>query len=176
MLVSTVVTVLALIAPSAAAKPKLLLRPMQTFASAPRTCAVLQAAYTAAIGQDATAYPKEVGPSRHILDDLRTFTPDYRGRLPLSAKEFEELATRQSIYHVENFKPICDWQGKGVAMKNDEGHQTFVTFTSPIFSRDGHVALTEVSFQYGAFGYGLICVARSRHEAWSARCLQSWIT
>jgi hypothetical protein len=61
-------------------------------------------------------------------------------------------------------------------MKNGEGHQTFVTFTSPIFSGDGHVALTEVSFQNGIFGYGLICVVRSRHGVWSSHCLQSWIT
>jgi hypothetical protein len=52
----------------------------------------------------------------------------------------------------------------------------FTSFTSPIFSTDGRLALVEVSFQdNGRFGYGSLCIVRSTGNRWLARCLPSWI-
>jgi hypothetical protein len=56
-------------------------------------------------------------------------------------------------------------------------HPTFVTLTSPIFSSNQRLAITEVSFREEAgFGYGLICVVRLAHSGWEARCQNNWIT
>lgn len=140
-------------------------------------CAVLQTAYTAAIKRDTPAYPTDVRPSTRRLDDLEKFVPNYRVRMAMSEKEFDELAGRESIYSVDQFKPTCDWKGQARPTNDDEGHHTFVTFTNPIYSKNARLALVEVSFrEEGIFAYGLICTVRSTRGIWSAQCLQSWIT
>jgi hypothetical protein len=96
--------------------------------------------------------------------------------MAMSAAEFDELVTQEGLYNFDNFRPACDWKGKKGPMTDDERHHTFVTFTSPIFSRSGSLALVEVSFrEEGIFGYGLLCTARLSHTTWTAHCLQSWI-
>ncbi|WP_159759062.1 hypothetical protein [Sphingomonas sp. 8AM] len=145
------------------------------FASMPRTCAVLQAAYTAAIGHHAPAYPLDVRSSAHSLGSMTDIAPDARKRLAMSADEFTELATRQEIYRSDVFRPICAWKGRAAPPRDDEGHAMFVTFTSPVFSTTGRLALVEVSFrEQGAFSYGLLCTVRSLHVTWKARCGRSW--
>ncbi|MBB5713226.1 hypothetical protein FHS94_000045 [Sphingomonas aerophila] len=171
------ITYLGLLASSSGVPSKAATQPIVTFASAPSTCAVLQAAYTAAIGRTSPAYPQDVRLSPHGLDDLRKFMPDYRARMKLSEGEFEDLARREHLFNLENFRPACRWTGQTGPTIDDEGHKTFVTFTSPIFSKNRRLALVEVSFlEEGRFGYGVLCTVRLSKAAWTARCLQSWIT
>lgn len=147
-----------------------------SFASAPWTCAVLQAAYTAASRQAVLSYPKDVRTAARTLQPLK-FVPEYRSRLALSPQEFDELAGREGRYDFPNFRPACTWEGNPVPPDNGEGRATFVTFTSPIFSNSGRLAIVEVSFrQEGWFGYGLVCVVRQRRGRWAAHCRDSWIT
>ena len=149
---------------------------VQTFASAPRTCAVLQAAYTAAIKYKVLAYPVDVRIDYRALSLDKT-APDYRAKLAASPREFDELITRQNLYSSSNFKPTCKWYGVPGPAKDDEGHATHVTFTSPIFSKNGRLSIVQVSFlEDGMFGYGLICVVRSKRGTWAGQCLESWIT
>ena len=148
---------------------------VRTFASAPRTCAVLQAAYTAAIKHKVLAYPVNVrGDSRPLsLDEI---VPDYRAKLAASPREFNELIARQNLYSSSRFKPTCTWHGVPGPLKDGEGHATYVTFTSPVFSRNGRLSIVEVSFlTEGMFGYGFNCVVRSKRGVSSGQCLESWI-
>jgi hypothetical protein len=149
---------------------------VRTFASAPRTCAVLQAAYTAAIKYKVPAYPVDVRADSRALS-LDKMVPDYRTELTASQHEFEELIARQDLYSSSNFKPTCTWNGVPGPLKDNEGHATYVTFTSPIFSKNGRLSIVQISFrEAGMFGYGLICMVRSKRGVWSAQCLDSWIT
>lgn len=151
-------------------------RILGTFASAPRTCAVLQAAYTAAISRNAPAYPNDVRAADRTLR-LAEIVPEYRAKLGVSASEYEELVEQQATYNTPGFRPNCGWKGIAGPSKDDEGHPTYVTFTSPIFSRNGRIAIVETSFrEAGIFGYGLICTVRSKRGSWAAQCSQSWIT
>jgi hypothetical protein len=147
-----------------------------TFASAPRTCTVLQAAYTAAIKYNAAAYPTDVRAAWHIMDVTR-LTREYRSEIGLTPSEFKAVSGRQNSYHDLGFKPNCPWKGIPGPAKDEEGHSTHVTFSSPVFSDDHHLAVIETSFlEEGTSGYGFICVARLAHGTWSARCASSWIT
>lgn len=97
--------------------------------------------------------------------------------MALSAEEFDEITGQEESYSFENFKPFCKWKGKAGLTTDHEGHLRFVTFTSPIFSRNGNLALVEVSFrEEGIFGYGLMCTARLSHTTWTAHCVESWIS
>ena len=146
------------------------------FASAPQTCAVLQAAYTAAIGHKTPVYPHDVRSDSRVLD-LAKMVPDYRATLAMSARESDRLAEQENRYSFPNFKPSCAWRGSPGPLADAEGHATFVTFTSPIFSVNRRLAIVEVSFrEAGMFGYGMICVVRQQKEAWKGRCQSSWIT
>jgi len=149
---------------------------MTHFASAPQTCAVLQAAYTSASHHKTLIYPRDVRSDTRVLD-LDTFVPEYRARLSLSAQEFDELAGQKNQYGFPGFRPVCNWKGDPGPAKDDEGHATFVTFTSPIFSIHREIAIVEVSFrEKGIFGYGLLCVVRRGCIGWEAQCQNSWIT
>jgi hypothetical protein len=149
---------------------------VRAFASAPRTCAVLQAAYTAAIKYKVPAYPVDVRADSRALSLDKT-VPAYRTKLTASQHEFEELIAQQDLYSSSNFKPTCTWNGVPGPLKDNEGHATYVTFTSPIFSKNGRLSIVQVSFrEAGMFGYGLICMVRSKLGVWSAQCLDSWIT
>jgi hypothetical protein len=55
------ITFLGLLASSPGVPSKPVTQPIVIFASAPSTCAVLQAAYTAAIGRTSPAYPQMYG-------------------------------------------------------------------------------------------------------------------
>lgn len=155
-------------------EPKL--RLTGSFASASQTCKVVQAAYTAAAGHRTLIYPPDIR-SDHRMLDLNGTVPDYRARLALSAGEFEGLAQEQDRYNFPNFRPACEWKGGPGPAVDDEGHATFVTFTSPIFATTRRLAVVEVSFrEKGIFGYGLICIVRRRHGDRKADCIRSWIT
>jgi hypothetical protein len=151
-------------------------RVLGTFASAPRTCAVLQAAYTAAINRKAPAYPNDVRAADRTLR-LGETVPEYRAKMGVTAQEYEELIEQQATYNTPGFRPNCDWKGLAGPSEDDEGHATYVTFTSPIFSENGRIAVVETSFrEAGRYGYGLICTVRSKRGTWVAQCLRSWIT
>lgn len=117
-----------------------------TFASVIRTCDVLQAAYTAATHARSAMYPPEVRANPRILS-AENWTPDYRAALRLSSREFANVAGNAAAYAVPGFKPACAWAGTRGAATDEEGHATYVTFTAPIFSKTGHLALVEVSFR-----------------------------
>ncbi len=176
MLIGLYGTILGFFALSVTASPGQPYRIMGTFASAPRTCAVLQAAYTAAIKRNAPAYPNDVRAADRTLRLAKT-SLEYRAKLGISAREYEDLVEQQATYNTPGFRPNCDWKGLAGPSKDDEGHPTYVTFTSPVFSKNGRIAVVETSFrEAGIFGYGLICTVRSKRGSWAAQCLDSWIT
>lgn len=142
-----------------------------------QTCRVLEVAYTAAIKSSVPAYPRDILPSDRAVD-LRAFHADYRADLPLTSAEFEGLAGRQRLYAAEAYRPVCVPASVPSVRNDSEGHVQYASFTSPIFSSDGSIAVTEVSFREGAggFGYGMFCVARRSGVAWSAICVGSWIS
>lgn len=107
---------------------------VRDFASMPRTCAVLQAAYTAAIGRHAPAFPRDVRPSGHTLGPVTDLVPDARAGLMLSADDVADLATRQEFYRADSFRPVCAWHGRAGPTTDDEEHAIIVTFTGPVFS------------------------------------------
>ncbi|GGB21818.1 hypothetical protein GCM10011380_09240 [Sphingomonas metalli] len=149
---------------------------MSDFASAPRTCAVLQAAYTAASGAKTLAYPPVV-----LMEDRRLhpegFVTSYPAELPLSRHGFDDLVAEAKRYDFPNFKPACAWQGSPGPRVDGEGTPTFVSFTSPIFSSDGRLAILQVSFRIqGWGGHGEICVVRQHRRGWRARCRAGWMT
>nr|WP_315381185.1 hypothetical protein [uncultured Sphingomonas sp.] len=146
-------------------------------ATSGQTCRVLEASYTAAIKSSVQAYPRNIVPSSRTVD-LREFHADYRAGLPLKTAEFADLAGRQNLYAVQDYRPVCVPASVPAVRKDAEGHVQHTSFTSPIFSSDGHIAVTEVSFREagGGFGYGMFCVARRSGMAWSATCVGSWVT
>ncbi len=151
--------------------------PLTTFASASRTCAVIQAAYTAATGQRILSFPKDVRPSPRRLEALKDFVPEYRKSMSISEDEFDDLTKQQEKYNFPGFAPFCEWKGKPGPTSDALGNKTHVTFTSPIFSTAGNVALVEVSFRNeGVYGYGMLCTSRLSHRTWSSHCLKSWTT
>ena len=169
-------SILGSLALSVTASPSQPYQILGTFASAPRTCAVLQAAYTAAINRNAPAYPNDVRAANRTFRLAET-VPEYHAKLGVSAKEYEDFVEQQATYNTPGFRPNCDWKGLAGPLKDDEGHSTYITFTSPIFSKNGRIAVVETSCrETGMFGYGLICTVRLKHSSWVAQCLQSWIT
>ncbi|WP_260599815.1 hypothetical protein [Sphingomonas endolithica] len=151
-------------------------RARPTFEAASRTCRVLEAAYTAATNSKAHVHPVDVRPSWRSLEPSK-FVPDYAARRALTDLELADLASREDRYRSDAFKPLCDWLGEPHPHVDDEGHRMAVSYTSPIFSSDGGLALVEVSFrEEGHFGYGSVCIVRAAGKTWSARCWPSWIT
>ncbi len=172
MLLAVVALMVGVTGPETAASPHI----ATTFASAIRTCDVLQAAYTAATHPGSATYPPDVRANPRILS-LANWTPDYRVALGLSSREFAVAAGNAAAYAVPGFSPACAWAGTRGAATDEEGHATYVTFTAPIFAKTGRFALVEVSFrEQGSFGYGLICVVQRPQSTWSATCVRSWIT
>lgn len=142
----------------------------------PTACRVIEAAYAAAVESKVAVYPAHIRRSTRSLE-LKEFVPDYRARLALDVGEFEDLAAREGQYDRVAFQPRCDWQGKAVRMIDEERHPIVVSFTNPIFSTNGRLALVEASFMtQGRFGYGMLCIARTTGGAWSAHCQDSWIS
>ncbi|MEN3749582.1 hypothetical protein TPR58_20585 [Sphingomonas sp. HF-S3] len=143
------------------------------------TCRIIEAAYTAAIGSDHLAYPRDIDPSIRVID-LTQFVPDYRKRLAMNATEFNGLAARQSLYAQEKYRPLCMPVSDPAPRVDEEGHLHRVSFTHPIVSANGMLAITEVSFQEPggarAFGYGMMCVVRRGAAGWTAKCVDSWVT
>jgi len=107
------------------------------------------------------------------MHDLDDFVPDYRAEMAVSPQEFADLASRQHHYSVARFKPNCDWVGTAIPAENEITTEAYGTFTNPVFSTKGDLALVEVSF--GTF-YGVNCAVRSSGGTWRADCLRSWIS
>lgn len=150
--------------------------PGRIIATAPQTCAVLQAAYTAASRHKTLIYPRDVRSDTRVLN-LDKWVPKFRAKLAMSAREFEELEGQEIQYRVPAFKPVCNWKGNPYQSVDEYGHATFVTFTSPIFSNSRKLAVVEVSFRdEGIFGYGMICVVRQGRGGWDSQCQNSWIS
>ncbi|KQU62083.1 hypothetical protein ASG67_02815 [Sphingomonas sp. Leaf339] len=146
------------------------------FAAAPRTCAVLQTAYTAAIGARTPAYPVDVRMKRTPNGSTGIISGDGTN-LGLTPRDSRDLVARQDIYRDPSFDPHCVWKGSAGPVVDEEGHATYTTFSSPIFSSNGTFALVELSTrEAGNFGYGMMCIVRPKHDRWTARCQRSWIT
>lgn len=148
----------------------------------PATCAVLEAAYTAAIHSATPIHPSRLVVAWHAPSPLRTWVAEYRANLPLTKAEFDELAARYPAPTGPGPTPTCAWRSPAV----DYGEATPVSpprssgyatsFSDPVWSRDGRIAIVEVSFYQGRFGFGQTCVARRAGQGWSARCRNGWIT
>jgi hypothetical protein len=139
-------------------------------------CMAIESAYTAAINSRTLARPIAIEPGWRAIE-MRQIVPQYRSKLPLSAKEFEDLAAREQLYKIDHYEPHCSWKGSPIRKDGDGFRPMTVSFTNPIMSSDGHLALVEVSFSnHKGFGYGSMCVARMRGSEWSAQCIPSWIT
>jgi hypothetical protein len=100
----------------------------------------------------------------------------FRSPTGLSSAEFEALKVREPAYVVDGFRPLCVPTVRASQTKDKDGHLQAVSFTNPVFSADGHLAVVEVSFHENHFGYGMVCVARREQDTWSAQCHRSWIT
>lgn len=150
--------------------------PGRTFASEPRTCAVLQAALKAAAGATRPTWPAQIRLAWRDVG-LDQIMPAYAQTLPLSAQELAGLTARQPLYDAPAFRPACRWRGQRASSRGRGTGDRFVTITSPIVSADGRLAITEVSFRSeGWGGHGSLCVARQGASGWTARCVGSWIT
>lgn len=110
MLSSPLFTILGLALAASTPQHERLPQLATSFASAPRTCAVLQAAYTVASRQTRLSYPKDVRTDTRILQ-MQKSDPDFRSGLALSPQEKDELADQGSRYDFPNFKPSCKWNG-----------------------------------------------------------------
>ncbi len=143
-----------------------------TFASAPRTCDVLRAAYAAAALDQLPAGELHVRPASRSLD-LRSFVPAFRRALPISRREFDGLAARQELFRATGFIPRCSWiEARGGSGAIPNGASTM--FTSPIFSANRRLAMTEVLVVGpGTRLQGFNCTARLQRRHWSARCMVS---
>ena len=138
-------------------------------------CMAMEAAYSAAINSRTLVYPVVIERGWRATD-LKQIVPQYRARLPLSREEFEDLSKREHLYNVDHFEPHCKWKGNPAPARMDQMDPMIVSFSDPIMSADNKLALVEVSFSHGSFGYGSMCVARARRNSWQAQCLPSWIT
>lgn len=142
--------------------------------ASPNACPVLEAAYTAAISSRRPAAPVDVRPSSRSLE-LERFVPDYVTRMALEPGEFEDLVSRDHSGEGTPFQPDCRWDGAPTPAPHE--HEMWVSFTHPLFSTDGRLALVEVSFfESGGWGFGQMCIVRRSDAGWSARCLESWIS
>lgn len=147
-----------------------------SFSSSPRTCAVLQSAYTTAIGYTTPAFPADVRMSPYEFP-LGHYHADFWMKLGISERDHHAFAEQGNRYRERNFKPHCMWRGVQGPTMDDEGHPTYVTFSTPIFLPDGQTALAEVFFrEEGLFAYGMMCVVRHTRSGWTSQCRQNWIT
>lgn len=141
----------------------------------PPLCRVVEAAYAAATESKDSAYPATITPSFRGLR-LAEMTQDYRRRLPLTAAELDALAARQDASGGAGFRPVCVPTVPPTPARDEQGHEMAVSFTEPAISASGTLAIVEVSFREGSFGYGKICVVRAAEGRWRAQCIPSWIT
>jgi len=139
------------------------------------TCKVLEVAYTAAIGSVVPAYPLDIRRSNRSLE-LGGIVKEYQAKLEIASSEFEDLKVMQAAYKVDGYRPLCVPTAKPSQRLSKEGHVQFTSFTSPVFSSDGSLAVIEVSFHEEGFGYGMMCIARRASATWTANCHPSWIT
>jgi hypothetical protein len=139
------------------------------------TCRIIEAAYAAAIGSDHLAYPRDIDPEIREID-LSRFVREYRERLPLNAVEFDGLAVRQSLYVEAKFRPLCVPVSDPAPRFDESGHLHRVSFTAPVVSADGGLAITQVSFRERGYGYGKMCIVRRGAAGWTAKCVDSWVT
>jgi hypothetical protein len=141
--------------------------------ASPATCALLQAAYMAAMDDSETAYPASIAPARQELMQLDQFVPKYREAMELAPGEFEDLEASQKRGKQGGFVPECAWKGKATSLGKEEGG-TPTSFSRPILSSDNRLALVEVSYSQGISAHGSLCILRFAAVGWRGRCLPSW--
>lgn len=142
-----------------------------------RVCDVLEAAYSASVKSRDPTYPRTLIQSRLPPTLLAQYVAEYKAQLPLSSPEFDDLKSRQQSYMLHSYLPDCKW--KGVANHVGEGADDWSTsFSNPIFSKSGKLALVDVSFYEGrfSFAHGSTCVVRKIGRIWDAKCIAGWIT
>ena len=141
------------------------------------TCKVLEAAYTAAIGSAVPAFPRDIRPAWRTLLPSKFKSP-YPTTHALTAGEVRDLIANDPAYQFEKYRPACPFTATPSSKADADGHEEFISFTSPIYSSNHRLALVEISFEHktGGFGYGSLCVVRWAEAGWTARCGPSWIT
>ena len=148
-------------------------------------CQVMQVAYTTAVHSAVPAVPTDVAP----YDDassMRAFrlgemVAPFRDRLGLQPAELTQLQARAAQYQQQTFVPQCSWQGTPTPYAPPDGPTMSVDFANPVFSADGRLAITQMSFfqpdgHARSFAFGIMCVARAGADGWTAVCQQSWVT
>jgi len=160
----------------------LLASPETVPGSPEKTCAVLQSAFMTASDvrtgktYDGKFYPKVIHASAEQLN-LKGFHAEYRSRMALSPAEFAELSQREAADEGSSFQPNCRWPGKPTVIRNHADGYGYVSFTKPVFSRLGDLALVQVSiYETYRFGHGDLCVVRHSRGRWTAKCQPSWIS
>lgn len=144
-----------------------------TAQTAPTSCALLQAAYTAFIRADEPAYPVDLGPARKeptLIDMLADHAPE---RVGLTADEARDLAERQREGQSKTFAPACTWTGKASQPRTQSLDMT-ASFAEPILSSDRTLAFVEVSASRGIYAHGSLCIMRRTDGAWNGKCFFSW--
>lgn len=144
-----------------------------TAQGAPTPCALLQAAYTVLIRADEPAYPVDLGPSRKEPTLIDMLADHARERVGLTADEARDLAARQREGQARDFLPACSWTGKAIQPRSESLDMT-ASFAEPILSKDGTLALVEVSASRGIYAHGSLCIMRRTDGAWSGKCFPSW--
>jgi hypothetical protein len=140
-----------------------------------QTCEVLAEAYRVASESKVPVWPADLTASFERFDIAKT-TPDYLERLGLNAAEVADLKTSTDPFRVGAYRPSCGGIPPTSTKLDDEGHKLTASFSYPIYSADGQLALVDVSFQEPGFGYGSLCAVRHEGGRWTARCQMSWIS
>lgn len=95
--------------------------------------------------------------------------------LALTDEELADLSKNADGHVFENFEPKCDWAQDAPLHDFQPSLKTpGYTFTNPLFSSDGNLALVARSKFVGPLGSrGSLCVLRRSGDVWTATCFGS---
>jgi hypothetical protein len=128
-----------------------------------------------------------VGPTASIdRGRVQTFlagkgAADYRAQavkaLSLTDDELADLSKHSAGHSFENFEPNCEWTQDAPNTFRPSSSTPAFTFTNPLFSSDGNLALIARSrFDGPGHGRGAFCAIRRTAEGWKAVCFNGWIS
>ncbi len=140
--------------------------------TSPAMCSLLQTAYSAFERDNRVIYPPIIKAAPYEMSDMSKIVASYREAMKLTDGEFEDLRTMQITSPHGPFIPSCPWKGQAEVAK--VGDENWGSFSHPVISSDGHLALVEVSSGNSFSAYALLCIMRLNLKTWSARCLTSW--
>jgi len=97
--------------------------------------------------------------------------------LALTDDEMADLAKSVAGHAFENFEPDCNWTQDAPNSFRVSPETPAFTFTNPLFSSDGNLALIARSRFVGPLGSsGALCALRRKGDVWTATCFGSWIS